>query len=110
MNLPISGFLGSEVELKGELSFDGRFQIEGYFSGRIFSEGLLIVGEQARIEGEIDVRQAIVAGDISGKVWIRDRLKVHPGARISGELHVAKIEVSRGAKIEAKVSRLPRSW
>jgi len=92
--------------MTGDLVFEGRFRLDGDFFGRIYSDDLLEVGASARIEGNIDVAEAIIAGFVDGDVRVRERLVIMATAEIRGELHTPeRVVVKRGARIDAKVSR-----
>ena len=48
---PISGLIEKGCEFEGKLTFEGTVRINGKFSGDIFSDGTLIIGEGATISG-----------------------------------------------------------
>ena len=103
---PLNGMLSTGTRMTGDLVFEGRFRLDGDFFGRIYSDDLLEVGASARIEGNIDVAEAIIAGFVDGDVRVRERLVIMATAEIRGELHTPeRVVVKRGARIDAKVSR-----
>ncbi len=103
---PLNGLLGTGTRVTGDLVFEGRFRLDGDFSGRIYSDDLLEVGASARIEGDVDVAEAIIAGFVEGDVRVRERLVIMATAEIRGELHTPeRVVVKRGARIDARVSR-----
>ncbi len=105
---PLSGFLGPGAHWSGDLSFEGRLRIDGDFRGRIYSEDVLEVGRTGRIEGEVDVARAVVAGTVEGRLQARESLVVEASAVIRGEIHMRRIKVARGALVEARVQRIGR--
>ena len=58
----ISTLLGRGSEFEGKLTFEGTVRIDGVLKGEVFSEDVLIVGEGARVEAEIDVGAIIIQG------------------------------------------------
>jgi len=104
---PLSGFLGPGASWSGDLSFEGRLRIDGDFRGRIYSEDVLEVGRAGRIEGDVDVARAVVAGTVDGVLRVRESLVIEATAVIRGEVHMRRIRVAQGALVEAKVSRIP---
>ena len=56
---------------EGDLSFEGRVRVDGLFRGRIFTEEILEVGEEGRIEGEVDAKILVVAGMVDGTIRVR---------------------------------------
>ena len=51
----INAFLGNDTEFEGKLSFKGAVRIDGHFTGEVFTEGTLIIGESAVIKSDIHV-------------------------------------------------------
>ena len=50
-------------------TFQGSVRVDGNFTGEIVSEGTLIVGKDAKVEGpEIKVGQLILSGLIQGEI------------------------------------------
>ena len=49
----ITALLGRGTHFEGKLAFEGRVRIDGSFKGEIKSADVLIVGEGAEIEAEI---------------------------------------------------------
>ena len=45
----IHALLGAGTRYEGKLFFEGRARIDGDFEGEVYSEGLLVVGEEATI-------------------------------------------------------------
>jgi cytoskeletal protein CcmA (bactofilin family) len=103
---PLAGFLGPGSSWIGDLSFEGRLRIDGDFRGRIYSDGLLELGRSGRIEGEVDVARALVAGRIEGRLQVRESLVVEETAVVRGEVFMRRIRVAPGASMEAKVKRI----
>ena len=48
----ISGFLAEGTEIKGEIHFKDILRVDGKVSGKIVSEGELVVGENGEIQQE----------------------------------------------------------
>ena len=62
----INAFLGRDTEFEGKLSFKGAVRIDGHFTGEIFTEGTLIVGESAVIKSDIHVSHGCSPGYFNG--------------------------------------------
>ena len=60
----LNAFLGPGCEYDGKLTFEGSVRIDGKFSGEIFSNDILLVGEGATVKAEIDVGTIIVSGTV----------------------------------------------
>ena len=64
----ITTLLGRGSEFEGKLTFEGTVRIDGKLSGEIFSEDVLVVGEGAMVNAEIDVGVIIVEGNVTGNI------------------------------------------
>ena len=95
--------MGPGTHWDGDLTFEGRVRVDGQFDGRLYTEDVLEVGTEGRIEGELDVARAIVSGRITGKLRVRDTLIVESTGVINGHLDAAIVEIHPGACLNATV-------
>ena len=95
--------MGPGTHWDGDLTFEGRVRVDGHFEGRMYTEDVLEVGTEGRIEGEVDVARAIVSGRVVGKMRVRDTLVVEATGVIQGHLDAAIVEIHPGASIDATV-------
>ena len=61
----LNALLGRGTRYSGKLHFDGRVRIEGQFEGEIRGDDVLVIGDGATIEGDIEVGVCIVTGGLS---------------------------------------------
>lgn len=107
MNLsdgPLNALLGKGAVYEGDLTFEGRVRIDGLFRGRVYTEEVLEVGPEGRIEGEVDAAVLVLAGTVVGKVVARELLRLQPGGLIRGEARAKLLEVRPGGRFEAQVT------
>ncbi|HJK89380.1 MAG TPA: polymer-forming cytoskeletal protein [Polyangiaceae bacterium LLY-WYZ-15_(1-7)] len=103
----ISALLGRGTEYSGRLTFEGRVRIDGRFDGAIFSEGMLIVGEGAEIEADIDVGTLIVLGGrVKGGVRARKLVELHAPCHVIGDIETPQIFIDRGVLFEGQCHML----
>ena len=72
-----NGFLDKGSHLKGELSFEETFRIDGKFEGKIPSGSELILGDSAEVDAEIHVERLSINGSLKGTV-LRERAHRDP--------------------------------
>ncbi len=101
--LPLAALLGKGARYSGEMSFEGRVRVDGTFTGRIFTEDVLEVGEGGVVDGQVDAATLIVAGLAKGDVRARDRLVLQPTGRLEGKVDARVLEVRPGGQIDAQV-------
>ena len=56
--------LSADVEIKGSIKFTSELTIDGKVEGEISSNGVLTVGENAEIKGEIKTKAVTVLGNV----------------------------------------------
>lgn len=99
----ISALLGPGTRYSGKLLFEGRVRIDGDFEGSIHSDDMLIVGEGARVQADIDVGTLIVlGGEIRGEIRARELVELHAPARVHGDIETPRIFIDRGAVFEGR--------
>ena len=100
----INAFLGAGTEYRGDLSFKGAVRIDGAFAGTITSDGTLIVGQDAHIEGTIMVATLISSGWIKGEASMSQQTVLHKTARFEGILTTPSLSVEEGAQIDGQIT------
>lgn len=101
---PISGLLEKGCEFEGKLTFEGTVRINGKFSGEIFSDGTLVVGEGASIDGKVDVGNIIVHGEVKGTIKAHDRIEMHTPATVEGDITAQTLVIDEGVIFEGSCS------
>ena len=100
----INAFLGAGTSYQGKLDFEGSVRIDGRFTGEVASEGTLVVGQEALVQGDIRVGQLVLSGRVQGDVTARDKVVLHTTANLVGSLETPKLMVEEGAVIEGRVN------
>jgi len=96
----INAFLGNHTEFEGKLSFKGAVRIDGRFTGEIFTEGTLIVGQSATIKSEIHVSNIIVSGEIRGNIIADNRIEIHAPGKVFGNIQAPVVVIDEGVTFE----------
>jgi cytoskeletal protein CcmA (bactofilin family) len=96
----LSGFLDVGTDFHGEVSFKETLRIDGKFEGAIRDGRLLIVGETADVNADIDVVNISVSGRLRGNVRARERVELHETARCQCNLDTRVLVVEEGALFE----------
>ncbi len=89
--------LGSDVEIEGEVRFQGDLIVDGKIEGRIVSEGSLTIGESAHIKAEIKCGLVIVQGRVEGNITVTDRVEICALAEVTGDIKAGALSMEAGA-------------
>ena len=101
----ISGFLAEGTEIKGEIRFRDLLRVDGKVTGKIVSEGELVIGEAGTVEAEISVGILSVSGRVTGTVHAAEKVEIHPKGKVHGDMTIAKpnLVIHEGGVFEGKI-------
>ena len=60
--------LSGEIEIEGLITFQKELLIDGKVQGAVTSDGVLTIGENAKIRGEIQTKSVTVHGKVHGNI------------------------------------------
>jgi len=92
----IKAILGKGSEFEGKLRFEGTVRIDGKFKGEVHSDGTLIIGDAAMIEGDISVDNVIISGEIRGNVKAKSKAELHAPAKLFGNMETPVLSIQQG--------------
>jgi cytoskeletal protein CcmA (bactofilin family) len=98
----LSGFLDVGSHFEGELRFEQSFRVDGKVTGKVVSDGDLVVGERGEIDGEIRVGRLFVSGLVKGEVHVARRLSIHPRGRVEGSVSARALIIEEGGVLEGQ--------
>src|ERR1700757_2598852 len=94
--------LSSDVEIKGSIKFQKELLIDGKVEGEINSEGVLTIGENADIRGEIKTKSITVFGKVQGNITVSERCELKSKCTLQGDLKAARLIIEEGATFIGK--------
>jgi cytoskeletal protein CcmA (bactofilin family) len=95
---PNKNFLSKDVEIKGSVKFVNEFVFDGNLQGGISSvDGILTVGENADVRGEVKSKTVIVKGKVYGNITVQERCELHSHSQLIGDLRAARLVIEEGA-------------
>src|SRR5216110_3371213 len=94
--------LSSDVEIKGSIKFQKELLIDGKVEGEINSEGVLTIGENANIRGEIKAKAVTVYGKVQGNITVAERCELKAKSTLQGDLKATRLTIEDGATFIGK--------
>jgi cytoskeletal protein CcmA (bactofilin family) len=91
------GLLSSGVSIKGSVKFLTELLIDGEVEGTIDSPGILTIGKQARIKGEIKAKSVTVLGTVEGNISATERCELQAGCTLRGDIEAPRLVVDENA-------------
>lgn len=104
----IDSLIGVSTKIEGNIHFKGGLRIDGHVVGNVVAEpgegSMLVISEQAKVEGEVRAAHIVVNGEIVGPVYSAELLELQPKARITGDVHYKALEMHGGALVSGKLT------
>ena len=94
--------LSSDVEIKGSIKFQKELLIDGKVEGEINSDGVLTIGENADIRGEVKTKSITVYGKVHGNITVAERCELKSKCTLQGDLKAARLVIEEGATFIGK--------
>lgn len=103
----IDSLIGAGTVIEGNVTFSGGLRIDGEVRGNITAAdgqpAMLVISEQASVEGEIRVQHVMVNGQVTGPIHADQTLELQPKANVTGDVHYRKIELQMGAVVQGRL-------
>lgn len=104
-----TGFLDEGVSLEGTLQLKGTFRLDGMVKGNIVSEQTLILGENAKVEGQIEGNHIVIGGRFDGVIFAKGRVEIQPKGVVTGEIHSPCLVIDPGGIFDGRCHMLASS-
>ncbi len=92
--------LGPDTVVSGRLSFTVPTRIDGKLRGEVRASEMLVVGEDAIVEGIIRALRLVVLGEVRGEVRGAERVEIGPGGRLMGTVETQSLVVKEGGCLD----------
>lgn len=99
--------LAGDVEITGTLKFDNELIFDGKLDGEIISEGVLTLGKNANVKGEIKTKAVTVHGTVNGNITVTERCELKASSQLNGDLKAMRIIIEEGATFIGKSEVTP---
>jgi len=104
----ITALLGRGTHFEGKLQFDGRVRIDGTFKGEVRSDGVLIIGEGAEVDADIEVATVIIKGGyVTGSIRAATSIELYVPAKVDGKLHSPEVFMDKGVQFSGECKMAP---
>ena len=88
--------LSSGVKIQGSIAFQKELVIDGTVQGKINSDGVLTIGENGDVRGEIKTKSVTVYGKVHGNITA-ERCELKSKCTLEGDLKAARLIIEEGA-------------
>lgn len=99
-----NAFFGQGTFFEGSIQFHGMLRIDGEFQGEIESDGILVVGERAKLNGEFRVGQLYLNGVMNGRITAREKVVLHRTAILESDVVTPRLVVDEKAVFNGTIT------
>lgn len=92
------------TKVKGDISMDIDFRLDGCIEGNIKCGAKIVVGPKAQVNGNIESVNAEIAGTLTGTIRASEKLVIKSTADITGDIFTQILEIEPNAKINGACS------
>ncbi|WP_022932329.1 bactofilin family protein [Treponema bryantii] len=98
-DISINTIIGKGSAISGNMKVNGFIRIDGDIDGNLETDGNVIVGENARIHGDLTAKSVIIGGIIKGNITANESVKILAEAAVIGDVISRKVQVDGSAII-----------
>jgi cytoskeletal protein CcmA (bactofilin family) len=106
----IDTLIGKASRVHGDLDFAGGLHLDGSVAGNVRAQPIegssLSISETGSIEGNVEAGNVMLNGTVKGDILARDRIVLGATARVQGNVYYGVIEMTLGAQIMGKLTRV----
>jgi cytoskeletal protein CcmA (bactofilin family) len=103
----INTIIGPNTELTGDIEAGGFTRIDGYIRGNVKAKGRVIIGERARMKGNVTGTNITIGGVVVGNIISNGHLVILSTALVIGDIITRRIQADDGCFINGKVTVCP---
>jgi cytoskeletal protein CcmA (bactofilin family) len=100
--------LSEDIDFSGTLVFEKPFLIRGRLSGKIESQGLLVIDEGAVVEASINAAKVVIRGSVKGDVTATEKVELSASGRLEGNVVAPEVFMETGCVFNGRCAMTER--
>jgi cytoskeletal protein CcmA (bactofilin family) len=108
----INTIIGPNTIITGDIEAGGFTRIDGGIRGDLRAKGRIVIGERARMKGNVAGTNITIGGVIVGNIIADGHLVIHSTAIVIGDIITRRIQADDGCFINGRITVCPNyeSW
>ena len=90
--------------ITGTFTSTENVRLDGEIEGKIIIDRKLVLGEKARIKGNVKASSLVVNGKLDGNLDIAETLHIQSTADVTGDMNAKSLIVEEGGKYNGKLN------
>ena len=95
----INSIIGKGSSIRGDMKINGFMRIDGDLDGNLETSGNVIVGEQARVNGNITAKSITVSGVVKGNIVAPDWVHLLSSSAVIGDIQTHRLQAEENVVI-----------
>ena len=92
-DISINTIIGKGSSITGNLKINGFVRLDGDIDGNLETDGNIIIGDSARIKGDVKAKAVIVGGIVVGNILAQESAKLLSNSAVLGDVISRKVQV-----------------
>ena len=92
----IENVIGRSCVIRGDLTAEGAFRIDGTIEGSVESNSAVVVGESGIVRGSVRGTDIVIAGAVQGDVTCSGHLEILAKGKIEGDIAAKSMRIETG--------------
>ena len=101
-DISINTILGKGSSITGDLRINGFVRLDGDIDGNLETDGNVIIGDSARIRGDVKAKSVIISGIVVGNIIAQEGIKILSEAAVLGDVISHKVQIDDKATFNGK--------
>jgi cytoskeletal protein CcmA (bactofilin family) len=93
-DISINTIVGPGSAVSGDVRVTGFARVDGDIDGNLETTGKLIIGEKARIRGNISAQSVAVGGIVEGDIAAPEFVKIFATSAVTGDVTTHRLEIA----------------
>ncbi|MBN1354920.1 polymer-forming cytoskeletal protein [bacterium] len=95
---PGMSMIANGLMIYGNITGNGDMRLAGVVDGEVvLKNGKIIVDPQGALEGNIQVKEIAISGEVKGTIEASSKVSISSSGRIVGDVKTARIDIAEGA-------------
>lgn len=103
----VDTLIGRQTEILGDVRFSGGLHVDGSIKGKVLASGgkdaMLSVSDVGTIEGDVNVPNIVLNGQVIGDVRATVKVTLAAKARVTGNVYYKLIQMDSGATVNGQL-------
>jgi cytoskeletal protein CcmA (bactofilin family) len=95
-----TSIIAQGCKFDGTVEVRGTLRIEGEFQGTIGTPETLVVGKTGIVRAKVQVKNAIIGGQLFGNVNAENKIELQSGSHVEGDIETKRLVIDEGVFFE----------